>query len=107
MTANKKLEQQVEFLHNIARLLEFSDGNEYALVYDPAKLDIGCEYGRAMYSSGLAMAFKMFRRTPSGRLDYFGLEKDHNLLASYWKSLDTRCEWEDRIYSMPWRSLAE
>ena len=101
--SNKKLEQKVEFLKNTTRLLEFAHGNEYELVLDLAHLDTGCEFGRAVYSDGLALAFKLFRRTPDGRLDYFNLATDHALLGKFWKSLDTRCEWDDRIYSMPWR----
>ena len=106
---NRKLEQQVEFLKNIVRLLEFANDSDYSLVLSNDHLDAKCEHGhhKPMYSDGLALAFKMFRRTPSGHLDYFSLDSDFSLLGKYWKSLDTRCEWNGHIFSMPWRSHAD
>ena len=100
--ANKNLEQQAEFLRNITRLLEFAHVNKFELVLDLAHLDEGCKYGRSVHSDGLALAFKLFGIAPDGHWGYFGLEQDHALLGAYWKSLDTRCVWEGRIYSMPW-----
>ena len=104
MTGNKLLEQQAEFLKNITRLVEFSDGNDYALILDVAHLDAGCQFGRGVYFDGLSLAFKLFRRT-SNNLDYFHLESDHAMLQKYWLSLDTRCKYADRIYSMPWDNI--
>ena len=100
--SNKKLEQQVAFAKHLTRLLEFANANGFYLVYDIPHLDTGCEYGRALYSDSLSMAFKLFHRTPSGRLDYMNLVEDHALLGKFWKSLDTRCKYEDRTYSMPY-----
>ena len=99
--SNRKLDQQVEFLKNITRLLEFADGNDYALVLDITHLDIECKYGRSVHNNGLSLAFKVFGRTPGKRLDYLHLESDHTILSKYWLSLDTRCQYKDRIYSMP------
>ena len=102
---NNRLDQQVEFLHNIGKLLRFAQSSGYGLVLDNAHLDAKCEHGhhKPQMNDGLMLAFKLFRHTPDGRLDYFNLESDHNLLGTFWKSLDTRCEWIDRRYSMPWR----
>ena len=102
MPSNRKLEQQVEFLKNITRLLEFADGNDYALVLDITHLDVKCKYGRSVHNNGLSLAFKVFGRTAGKRLDYLHLESNHKILSKYWLSLDTRCAYEDRVYSMPW-----
>jgi hypothetical protein len=102
---NIKLEQQVTFFENLCRLREFASVNGFCLIFDIPHLDVGCEYGRAMYSDSLSVAFKLFGRTPAGELSYFGLKEDHALLSKYWLSLDTRCKYEDRIYSMPWKGV--
>ena len=103
--SNKKLEQQAEFLRNITRLLEFAHANKFELVLDLAHLDTGCEFGRSVHSDGLALSFKLFGLAPDGHWDYFGLKEDHAMLGKFWKSLDTRCVWEGRTYSMPWTAV--
>jgi len=103
--SNKKLEQQAEFLRNITRLVEFAHANKFELVLDLAHLDTGCKYGRGVYSAGLALAFKLFGVAPDGQWGYFGLDKDHALMSKFWLSLDTRCKYDDRVYSMPWTTV--
>ena len=104
MPSNRKLEQQSDFAKNITRLVEFANANGFCLIYDIPHMDTGCEYGRALYSDSLSISFKLFRRTPGGRLDYMNLVEDHALLKKFWKSLDTRCTYENRTYSMPFTS---
>ena len=102
--SNSKLELQVTFFENLCRLREFAHVNGFCLVFDIARLNIGCKYGRALYSDSTAMGIKLFGRTPAGGLSYFGLKEDHALMAKYWLSLDTRCRYENKIYSMPFYS---
>ena len=106
---NSKLELQVLFMRNIAKLVEHANDLGYGIVLNDAHLDARCEYGhnKKLHSDRLALAFSLYRRTPDDRLDYFGLLEDHSLLAAFWKSLDSRCEFKKCTYSMPWKSMAE
>jgi len=101
---NTKLEQQDKFFDNLCKLRVYARAHGLSAILDLPHLDLGCQYGRAVYNDSLSMGIKLYRIPVDGDLSHFGLEEDHGVTAAYWKTFKD-CVYENRVYSMPFTAV--